>query len=79
MKEKKLKEIRYPENRRVAGVLQRGDRKLIALATNYNVLSIRDMLQGYRRMPDTVKAAIVDLMNRRSELNQTLEQICETA
>ena len=79
MKGKKLKQIRFPENKKVATVLQNGDRQRIATETGYTIISIRDMLQGYRRMPDKVKQAIVNLMNQRRELNATLEQIVETA
>ncbi|MDD2962538.1 MAG: hypothetical protein PHQ65_03710 [Bacteroidales bacterium] len=79
MEGKKLKPVLFPENRKVSAVLQKGDRQRIATETGYTIISIRDMLQGYRRMPDKVKQAIVNLMNQRRELNATLEQIVEQA
>lgn len=78
MKENTQKPVLFPENRRVQKALQKGDRQKLAKATGYTDISIRDMLQGYRRMPDVVKEAIVELLKRRRELDATLEQIVET-
>lgn len=69
------KEIKFPENRKIAATFLPGDRVTIALYSGMSVYTIRDMSLGYRRINDRVARAIIRLMNERKELGQALNEI----
>ncbi|MFA5816629.1 MAG: hypothetical protein WC865_13525 [Bacteroidales bacterium] len=69
------REIKYPENLKINNQLQNGDRLLIAKKSNLKPGTIRDMLNGYRRITDDVARAIIELMSERNELNRLLGEI----
>lgn len=69
------RDVKFPENKKIASKLKRGDRVLIAEQTKRKPGTIRDILNGYRAMPDNVKQAIIDIMKHRHELDRALEQI----
>jgi hypothetical protein len=69
------KEIKFPENKKVAETFLPGDRVTLAQYSGMSVYTIRDMSLGYRRFNDKVKKAIIRLMNERAQLDQALEGI----
>jgi hypothetical protein len=69
------KEIKFPENRKISEKLLQGDRVIIAKYSNLSVYTIRDIMQGHRRLTDDVARAIIRLMNERKELDQALNEI----
>jgi hypothetical protein len=69
------KEIKFPENKKIAETFLPGDRVIIAKYSEMSVFTIRDMSLGYRRFNDKVKKAIIRMMNERAQLNQALEEI----
>lgn len=72
---KPKKEIKFPENRKIAKQLMKGDRVVIARYANLSAVTIRDMMMGYRRITDNVARAILRLMAERQELARALEEI----
>lgn len=66
--------IKFPENIEINKALQYGDRAKIAEKTGYRPGTIRDMLLGYRRIPDTVKNEITKLLKSREQSNTSLKQ-----
>jgi hypothetical protein len=75
MKQKKHKEVKFPENLRIAGQLKSGDRKRIAVLTGYSVAHIYDVFQGDRRITDKIAKATVQVYNERRDINISLEKI----
>jgi hypothetical protein len=69
------KEIKFPENKKIAETFLPGDRATIAKYSEMSVHTIRDMSLGYRRFNDKVKKAIIRMMNERAQLNHALEEI----
>ena len=72
---KQKKEIKFPENRKISDKLLQGDRVIIAKYSNLSVYTIRDIMQGHRRLTDDVARAILRLKKERLELTQALEEI----
>lgn len=69
------REVKFPENKRIAAKLNRGDRVIIADRVGVKPGTIRDILNGFRKMPDNVKKAIIEIMNERQKLDRALEEI----
>lgn len=69
------REVKFPENKRIGAKLSQGDRVIIAGYAGLKPGSIRDMLNGYRRITDKAARAIIRLMNERKELDQALNEI----
>jgi len=75
MKEKVTNRLKYPEYLRIRAKLQTNDKAKIAETTGYREGTIREMLNGYRLMPDAVKLAIIQLLRERWEIDKAMEEI----
>lgn len=67
--------LKYPEHLKIRAKLNTEDKLEIAKATGYKEGTIREMLNGYRRMPDKVKRAILELFEEKKKLDNALEEI----
>lgn len=67
--------LKFPEQVKVRAKLNTGDKLTLAKMTGYKEGTIREMLNGYRKMPDSVKRAIIEILNERQRLDKALEQI----
>lgn len=67
--------LKFPGQVKIRAKLNTGDKVKLAKTTGYKEGTIREMLSGYRKMPDSVKKAIVDLLSARQALNNVLEEI----
>lgn len=68
-------QLKYPEQVKIRAKLSTGDKVKLAVITGYKEGTIREMLNGYRKMTDPVKLAIITLINERQNLDKELEQI----
>lgn len=75
IKTKQQKVIKFPENRKLKSKLQPGDRDKIAEWSGLSVVTIRDIINGYRRITDDVARAIIRLFEERDHLNSSLQKI----
>lgn len=67
--------LKFPDQVKIKEKLQSGDKLKLAERTGYKEGTIREMLNGYRRMPDSVKKAIIDLINDRQALDNAIDEI----
>lgn len=65
----------FPENRKIAINLKRGDRKIIAENTGFSVGYIYDVFKGYRRLTDDIAKAVISLLEEREKINEKLNSI----
>ena len=77
-KENVSRHVKFPENKEIRSQLLPGDRKTIAKYSGYTQGSINEMLNGYRRLTDKAKIAIIQLMEERKEINKSMEEITIT-
>ena len=75
MTKKEPEMIKFPENKKVRAKLRRSDAIRIAAMAKVSVTYVRDMLRGRRAFTDEVSKAIIELLNNRSKLTRTLEEI----
>ena len=69
------RKIRFPENKKISAQLLGGDRVVIAEYSGYTEGTIREMMNGYRRITDKAARAIIRLMEERKQLTKSLEEI----
>ena len=67
--------IKFPENRRLKKELQHGDTTLIANKTSMSIIYINEILNGKRRLTEPVKKAIVEILDERLKLQQSLDKL----
>lgn len=67
--------IKFPENKKISAQLERGDRVIIAQYSGYTEGTIREMMNGYRRITDKAARSIIRLMEERERLTKSLEEI----
>jgi hypothetical protein len=72
-KKKSNRIVIHPEQRSLMDALLPGDRQKIATMSGYSYHSIRDMVQGMRRMPDEVVVAITELLQTRKQIRESLK------
>lgn len=78
MKEKSQPRIvKYPQNRDIRKQLEQGDVITIAGYAGLKPGTIRDMMNGHRRITDKVARAIIRLMKERQELQRGLDEIAK--
>lgn len=73
--EKQYDRVKFPENRKLKESLQHGDNVLIASKTSMSIIYINEILNGKRRLTDQVKKAIIDLLDERLKLQQSLDKL----
>ena len=69
------REVKYPENLKINKQLKSGDRLLIAEKAGLSPGTVRDMLLGFRRITDKAGYAIIDVLEKRRQLQKSLEEI----
>lgn len=74
-KKSQPREVKFPENKDISRKLRAGDRVIIAKYAGLKPGSVRDMMNGFRRITDPVARAIIKLMNERQELDRALDEI----
>jgi len=67
--------LKFPEQVKIRAKLNTGDKLRLANMTGYKEGTIREMLNGYRKMPDLVKKAIIELFEEKKRIDSALEEI----
>ncbi len=70
-----LRDVKFPENREIGKQLKVGDRITIAEYSGKTPGTIRDMMNGYRRITDKVGLAIIRLFEEREMIKKSLKEI----
>lgn len=70
-----LKKIPFPENRKMKEKLLTGDDAKIAEYAGLSKFTIRDTLNGYRRLTDEAARAFIRLMDERAKLHDEISKI----
>ncbi|MDD4373447.1 MAG: hypothetical protein PHG67_05990 [Bacteroidales bacterium] len=66
---------KFPENQKIGSQITKANRLRIAAKTGYSQRYIREMLSGWCKMPDSVKAEAVKILEERAELDRRLAQL----
>lgn len=69
------REVKYPENKKISMKLKRGERIVIAEYAGLRPSTIRDMLNGYRRITFSAGQAIIRFFEEREKVSRTLDEI----
>jgi len=77
--EKQQGRVKFPENRLLKESLQHGDNALIANKTAMSIIYVNEILNGKRRLNDKVKKAIVELLDERLRLQESLAKLTAPA
>lgn len=66
---------KFPENQKIGRQITKADRLRIAKKTGYSQRYLREMLSGWRKLTDPVKAEAVKILEERAELDRRLAQL----
>ena len=67
--------VKFPENKKIGAQLDRGDMVIIAEYAGLKPGSIRDMMNGFRKITFKTGQAIIRFFQERENVTRTLEEI----
>ncbi|MFZ4545964.1 MAG: hypothetical protein ACOYN4_00935 [Bacteroidales bacterium] len=77
--QKQQKEVNFPENRVYKKLLKQGDYAILSNLSKYTTGTVREVLNGNRRMTDRLKKAFVKFQNDRKVVEQRLKDTITTS